>query len=1278
MEVEQPQQPRPLEPRERPESWRTWPEITLKIYNLPTAVTLAELYGSLARYGNITLLELGGRRQGKSDGFGKVRFEPVPETNFWSSKPHAVKFGSGKNAQVAQTRVQIFLKAHENFPGKVRSPANPEIWLDARLRLRADRLDFGVRLQDTEMIGLRSMTDNIRVEVSLIKKNIIMMFDTPRENRVRKSKEKDDDGYNSYDEDDTIHHHKCTIDFARLTEIYHVDEGAASALIIPLELPPIFWTKKDREKRFNMTAGRNVWNSADLWARRSVVLDDHMLPKQFPVTLLGEYIDPGYINNGRWTTLRLIIQKEGNPVEKVLEALHTHNVTTIAAESFRSAPPRPALLRTLFQNSVVNTDSLASLSLLSLNSSLEAPTLNWEVHYQLEVCISRGIISEYSLTSKFLERLNALDKDRAKWILEYFVDKEIKVWDPMNIFKDEEAAFYFPNPSLPHYCTTIRKVVVTPSTMHFSSPSVESSNRVLRRYSTYQDRFLRVQFTDELYKGKIFSDAGEELFNRIYWTLRNGIKIGNRHYEFLAFGNSQIRESAVYFFCPTDHLSCDQIRDWMGHFTHIKNVAKYAARIGQCFSTTREIRGVTVPKIVPIEDIERNGHCFSDGIGIISKVLAQIVLHEIGQDAVGDPSAFQFRMGGCKGMLAVWDHAKGLEVHIRKSQEKFKAQFNGLEIVKLAQYSVATLNRQTIIILTALGVQEEVFVRLAKRQIRNYQEAMNNRVAAASLLGQYIDENLTSLTIKDLVCWGFMDAEIQEPFVLTILDLWRIWSMKLLKEKARIVIEQSAFLLGCLDETKTLRGHSKATEGKATRDIKDLPQVFLQIPNPNDGQYYCVTGVCAIGRNPSLHPGDIRVVEAVDVPQLRHLKDVVVFPSLGDQDVPSMLSGGDLDGDDFFVIWNPDLIPKKWHHPPMRYMQPKPPVLKRDVKVSDLRTFFVRYMQNDCLAQIAHGHLAHADRSKRGALDPKCLELAELHSKAVDYVKTGDPAKYPDRLRPREWPHFLGNRRSTYHSPTALGKIYDMVQEQPLSPLYKTNFDKRVLSRFTLTDEIIEKVGRVKDQYDTAMRRLMSQRDVRTEFEAWTGFLLTRPRVGSDYKQQETVGRESAALKQRFRELCYKEAGGRDFDQIAPFVAAMYKVTENEVNAALAGEYEDEEHKRQSMPLISFPWIFHWIMGRIATGHIKKPTINPEAQSTTKKSYIIRRTEGDMEGQETHLDDGRVVHRGDLLEVFERPVENEADGVSQSSGSGKIIGGEEVHVEAEESAMDAMDRLMGF
>ena len=137
-----------------------------------------------------------------------------------------------------------------------------------------------------------------------------------------------------------------------------------------------------------------------------------------------------------------------------------------------------------------------------------------------------------------------------------------------------------------------------------------------------------------------------------------------------------------------------------------------------------------------------------------------------------------------------------------------------------------------------------------------------------------------------------------------------------------------------------------------------------------------------LARNPSLHPGDIRVVRGVDVPSLHHLRDAVVLPQTGDRDIPSMCSGGDLDGDDFLVMWDTTLLPKEWNCEPMNYSAPPPLTVEKKVNLDDIKSFFVKYMKNDALPTIAHAHVAQADFLDKGVKDDRCnvVDISSLYN----------------------------------------------------------------------------------------------------------------------------------------------------------------------------------------------------------------------------------------------------------------------------------------------------------
>jgi len=413
----------------------------------------------------------------------------------------------------------------------------------------------------------------------------------------------------------------------------------------------------------------------------------------------------------------------------------------------------------------------------------------------------------------------------------------------------------------------------------------------------------------------------------------------------------------------------------MGHFSNIRIVAKNASRLGQCFSTTKTFKQFKVePSKIP--DIERHGYCFSDGVGRMSPILAVLITTQmIGSRRTTSEtymsSCFQFRLGGHKGVLVVSPELTNCEIQMRESQMKFWSPHKDLEIIRCSQFASASLNRQLIQVMSSLGVPDDFFLEKLKQILGDFSAAVSDQSKAQELLTKHIDPNHMTLEIANLVRGGFMKTK--EPFVISLMHLWRAWTIKYLKEKAKITIDDGAFLLGVVDETASLKGFYHDTE-----DV--LPEIFCQVTDVNTDLPRVITGPVIVARNPSLHPGDVRLVEAVDRPQLHHLVDVVVFPQTGDRDLPSMLSGGDLDGDDYVIIWDKELTAPGVlvNESPASYKPHIPEPLNRDVTIQDITEFFVNYMKNDRLGAIANAHLAWADKSDQGVKSTICTFVRVL------------------------------------------------------------------------------------------------------------------------------------------------------------------------------------------------------------------------------------------------------------------------------------------------------------
>jgi RNA-dependent RNA polymerase len=183
------------------------------------------------------------------------------------------------------------------------------------------------------------------------------------------------------------------------------------------------------------------------------------------------------------------------------QALEDFNIDIISVPKFIPVAPREAALWSMIDSTQSQNPS-ADLQDLTGNEIFILP---FEVRYQLEVCISREFFNEHNIEEEFVRKLANIatqDPAKARDILEYVAAVAKRVYDPMTIFENQEALSFSAKTDIPHYCSYTRKATITPTTIYFSSPTVETTNRVIRHYykENREGRFLRVQFTDELFE----------------------------------------------------------------------------------------------------------------------------------------------------------------------------------------------------------------------------------------------------------------------------------------------------------------------------------------------------------------------------------------------------------------------------------------------------------------------------------------------------------------------------------------------------------------------------------------------------------------------------------------------------------------------------------------------------------------------------------------------------------------------------------------------------------
>lgn len=330
-------------------------------------------------------------------------------------------------------------------------------------------------------------------------------------------------------------------------------------------------------------------------------------------------------------------------------------------------------------------------------------------------------------------------------------------------------------------------------------------------------------------------------------------------------------------------------------------------------------------------------------------------------------------------MVSLDSTLTGEKLLLRDSMVKFNAP-NSSEIELCGAGTNALpfyLNNQLIKILEDLGVPPASFFALQAEEIDRLRSITLSTEQAASFLEQSNIAKSTRLSwlVKILKALGLQHTD--DDFLRKIVELAVLVKLRDLKYRSRIRVDKAFTLYGIMDETGILR------EG----------EIFCPFLSERGFREVLVRNNVVITRAPALHPGDIQIVNAVDVPgdsPLRQLHNCVVFSRHGERDLPSKLSGGDLDGDLYNIIYDERLLPKVTATPADYPRQPER-LLDRQVTKQDIIEFFVTFMQQDQLGRIATTHQTIADQKDTGTFDTDCLTLAELHSVAVDFSKTGNP-----------------------------------------------------------------------------------------------------------------------------------------------------------------------------------------------------------------------------------------------------------------------------------------------
>ncbi|TVY82362.1 RNA-dependent RNA polymerase [Lachnellula suecica] len=710
----------------------------------------------------------------------------------------------------------------------------------------------------------------------------------------------------------------------------------------------------------------------------------------------------------------------------------------------------------------------------------------------------------------------------------------------------------------------IHRAKVMPSGIQVYGPEPESNNRILRKYPGQHENFLRVQFCDEdglpvRFNPRISND--KIYHGRFKEVLRDGINIAGRVFKFLGFSHSSLRAQSCWFMAPFLHegslLFDRMLIQSLGDFRSIRSPAKCAARIGQAFSDTRT--AVTIDharSVYALPDVENEGRVFSDGVGTISMSMAKRICERLSKQILPKPTCFQIRYRGAKGMISVDSRLPGEVLVLRPSMIKFSgSNSSDIEICEAAYRPLPMyLNRQFIKILEDMGVDDNFFLDLQAREVERLRNITDNPLNASVFLKrQSVGDSIhfpwliTALAMRNLDFRA--DGFLRDTVELTLLA-----ELRKLKHKTRIPVEKGYHLHGLMDETGYLR------EG----------EIFCSVVEDGIPKY--ITGKdLIVSRAPALHPGDVQLAEGVMPPKGSPLLDIhncICFSQYGTRDLPSKLSGGDLDGDRYYIMWD-EKAKTNTTFKPAEYPIQQPVDIGRLVEVDDMTDFFVQFMESDQLGRIAVQHRIIADQKEEGVTHPSCILLSEMHSTAVDFSKTGIPVDMSRLPRGNPWrpdfeapgPHVTIEKNDGivfeskkfrdpleeededdeftnyryYESNKVLGKLYRAIDEQKIfTEIQNRSAAHGASSRSTVIDEIWKYVQKkvrgfqwedqkewawdIRDMYEEALLNTMtdySQHPQRplSELEAFTGNILGK--TGAPNPHQREL---SKTMKEKFDE----------------------------------------------------------------------------------------------------------------------------------------------------------------
>lgn len=442
---------------------------------------------------------------------------------------------------------------------------------------------------------------------------------------------------------------------------------------------------------------------------------------------------------------------------------------------------------------------------------------------------------------------------------------------------------------------------------------------------------------------------------------------------------------------------------WLGTISELQ-ACKICTRRGLCFGKSLPTIKVKEQDVHIIPDRQYHDYVFTDGAGEISyDLMLEIAVcldqikteqlntnRDIGnfsdynddnegedggtEDATLDlqtdlkvlsnsiqvPSALQMRWAGAKGVLILNALLPPRTILLHKSQVKFTIPNptetqQTLEVLRVAYPSRGMINMQIIVLLSEMGVPDEVFLNLVHQDLQKalvFSEPMDRCRHQADLY-QLVSRASRSSSGKLILQMLMAGVDITEPCLQFVLMKLQMMQLRSMKANMRFSVPDSRILIGIYDCFNLLKEGEvyiglqsplviskwvASTHLKAISDAQHDTSISLSshphiFDMASEFGPSCVEGRVVVAKNPCFYRGDVRVYQAVNllerlkreasektlVPSLPPFvtqeaikamyKGVICFPQYYEgRPMADCLSGSDLDGDIYWVSWDASII----------------------------------------------------------------------------------------------------------------------------------------------------------------------------------------------------------------------------------------------------------------------------------------------------------------------------------------------------------------------------------